>query len=166
MNAMRLFTNRRKEKKYERWAPMTGHFTVPEKPEILEKLSDVLERYKVRVARRLTEWSEFFSVATKKIGLVGFAIAVSAMCLSLMLSPFSEPVLRKVIVKPVEKHRAIVFPPGGASAISQEDFDKMISFKHILDSLIIHDPATYQILIRGRQSLVDSIDYLIRYRDQ
>ena len=141
--------------------------TVPAiEPLLLKKFNEFIERHKVRIARRLTTQSERVSVRTRKIMLIAFGLVVSAMSLSLIFTPAAKTPSRKTVDTPVAKHGAMVLPPGGAAAISQGDFQKMVSFMQILDSLKLHDQKTYEMIISDRKGLVDSIEYLIRYREQ
>ena len=55
----------------------------------------------------------------------------------------------------------IVPPETHEPVIAQEDLTMLMQFKSTLDSLYKFDRPTYEELLRGREGLLDSIDFLI-----
>ena len=86
---------------------------------------------------------------------------MAMLCLLTTIAPFTN--VKTVIPIPVEKIITTVTPPVEDPLLSPEDLDMLRDFKHVMDSLKIHDPETYQDILQGRQGLLDSVELLLRW---
>lgn len=139
-----------------------------QKPEWIDKSNEWTQTRKIAIAIWLTRLSEKLTQRGKKTFLIIFAFVVSAICLFLILAPFtvSRGTSANRLPGNDKKHNKTTPPPlTNAPVISEGDLNTMIKFRRTLDSLKRHDPDTYNSLTQGRQGLIDSIDFLIRFNE-
>lgn len=128
------------------------------------RLSDAIEKGKRAIAEFLGRTSERLSPNGKKLSLLFFGIVMGGVSLALITAPFRDsPINAYGLTKELSPPLTTVPIPPSDSIFSQEDYQLLIGFKHTLDSLKQYDPATYHELIKGREGLLDSINFLIRF---
>ncbi len=128
------------------------------------RLSDAIEKRKRAVAEFLGRTSERLSPNGKKLSLLFFGIVMGGVSLALITAPFRDsPVSAYGFTKELSPPSTTVPIQPSDSIFSQEDYQLLIGFKHTLDSLKQYDPATYHELIKGREGLLDSINFLLRF---
>jgi len=131
-------------------------------PGIGERLSVAIEKKKRDLANALGRASERLSPGGKKLSLLFFGIVMGGISLALIVRPFRDsPVNAYGFSKELHTPFTTVPIQPSDSLLSQEDFQLLIGLKHTLDSLKQHDPATYHELLKGREGLLDSINFLI-----
>lgn len=132
-------------------------------PRMWRKLSVAIEKKKSQLAEFLGRASEKLSSNEKKLALLFFGIVMGGISLTLIVRPFrNSPENTYGFSR--ELHEPITSIPiqPSDSVFSQGDYQLLIGYKHTLDSLKQHDPATYHELLKGREGLLDSINFLIR----
>lgn len=131
---------------------------------IWERLSGAIEKRKRMIADFLGRTSERLSPNGKKLSLLFFGIVMGGVSLTLITAPFrSSSINTYGFTKELSAPLTTVPVQPSDSVFSQEDYELLLGFKHTLDSLKQYDPATYHELIKGREGLLDSINFLIRF---
>lgn len=100
------------------------------------------------------------TLRSKKTIIVCFAILVTTLSGTIIIRPFLEGKQTLSFALPMQ----IAQPPTAnfpQEIFSEEDYLLLMQFKHTLDSLKKYDPQVYQDIIRDRQGLVDSLEYLV-----
>lgn len=154
MNLFKHFSS--KDKDHERQAPS-----------LHERLASQTKEQKQRLAGFLSRQAERIPNNAKKSILLVFGACMCALCLFMIATPFrtGKPLLN-LAPKPSENFN-VLLPQYPENSISHGDYALLVSFRKTLDSLRLHDPAVFQTILKERQGLVDSLDFLIRiYRDQ
>lgn len=82
--------------------------------------------------------------------------------LGLIFRPFLNSKAGSFTIPEGMKTTITIVPPYSREpVISQEDLQMLMEFKSTLDSLYQFDRPTYEELLRGREGLLDSINFLI-----
>ena len=126
------------------------------------KLTQKAEQGKRTVADYLAQQSEKLSPSKRKFTFLFLGVAMAGICLSFLVNPFQQtgpknyflPSQASTPTMPVPIHEA-------DSAFSAQDYQTLVAFKHTLDSLKQTNPAGYEDLMKGREGLLDSINFLI-----
>ncbi len=113
------------------------------------------------VAKRMNNRLSKVSTRTKKYWLIVTGCSMAMLCLLTTIAPFTN--VKTVTPIPVEKIITTVIPPVEDPLLSPEDLDMLRDFKHVMDSLKIHDLETYQGILQGREGLLDSVELLLRW---
>jgi|APTNR8051073442_1049403.scaffolds.fasta_scaffold04610_3 hypothetical protein len=120
---------------------------------LLRKLADYLRRQ-----------SEKLSSSQKKLALALFGLLMGGICLTLTIRPFYYSSASEFNLPEGMTTKARVIPPAEREAMfSEEDFLMLMKFKSTLDSLYKTDRPVYNELLRGREGLLDSINFLIDF---
>lgn len=120
---------------------------------LLRKLSDYLRTQ-----------SEKLSSSQKKLALALFGLLMGGICLTLTIRPFYYSSASEFNLPEGMTTKAQVIPPAEREAMfSEEDYLMLMKFKSALDSLYKADRPVYDELLRGREGLLDSINYLIDF---
>lgn len=132
-------------------------------PGAWEKLAAIIEKRKRQLAEFLGTKSERLSARGKKVALLFFGIVMGGVSLALITKPFRDSTSVDYSFTRM-RHTPVPIPSGepSDSLFSREDYELLIGYKQTLDSLKKYDPATYHELLKGREGLIDSIDFLIR----
>lgn len=120
------------------------------------------------VLRKFTDYlrtqSEKLSLSQKKLALVIFGLLMGGICLTLTIRPFYYSSESEFNLPEGMTTKALVIPPAEREAMfSEEDFLMLMKFKSTLDSLYKTDRPVYDDLLRGREGLLDSINFLIDF---
>lgn len=134
---------------------------------IRKKIEQEVESRKQELSGFLSKQSERLSPRGKKILLLVFGIILGGAGLLLITQPFRHTTSTLSIASPPSEGPAIIILDHPEDLISHGDYQLLVGFRKTLDSLKLHDPYTYQSLLRERQGLIDSLDFLIRlYQDR
>ena len=110
----------------------------------------------------LSRQSEKLSSQQKKLSLLFFGILMGGISLGLIFRPFLNSESGSFTIPEGMKTTITIVPPETREpVIAQEDLTMLMQFKSTLDSLYKFDRPTYEELLRGREGLLDSIDFLI-----
>ncbi len=135
--------------------------TPADKEETKPKLSEKIDRLKRYIAAFLGKQSEKLSSQQKKLSLLFFGILMGCISLELIVRPFLSSDSGSFTIPEGMKTTITIVPPDTREpVISLEDLQMLIEFKSTLDSLYKFDRPTYEELLRGREGLLDSIDFL------
>ncbi|HPM29960.1 MAG TPA: hypothetical protein PLJ60_06465 [Chryseolinea sp.] len=133
-----------------------------EKDSTKQKLSEKIDRLKRYLATFLSRQSEKLSSQQKKLSLLFFGILMGGISLRLIFRPFLNSESGSFTIPEGMKTTITIVPPETHEpVIAQEDLTMLMQFKSTLDSLYKFDRPTYEELLRGREGLLDSIDFLI-----
>lgn len=131
-------------------------------PGVWEKLSGAIENKKRQLAEFLGRKSEKLSPQGKKLSLLFFGVVMGGICLALIVKPFQDsPANAYGFSKELSAPLLTVPRQQADSAFSREDYKMLLGFKQTIDSLKQYDPTTYNELLKGREGLLDSINFLI-----
>lgn len=128
------------------------------------KINDKIENAKRQLANRLGAASEQYSPKTKKWTLVIAGLCCASVCLLVMTLPFMEPQKGKL------NQNAVIPPviglPQPGPLLTHKDQEVLQGFIQTMDSLKRVDRNTYHNAIKGREGMIDSILFLLRYSGQ
>jgi hypothetical protein len=131
-----------------------------------DRINDKINSKKKKIADFLSAKSERLSVSRKKLLLVTFGIVMGGTSLYLLTTPFHATTKVISIAPSPSETPQVIIPDRPENLISHGDYELLVGFRQTLDSLRLYDPFTYQLLLRERQGLIDSLDFLIRlYHD-
>ncbi len=127
-----------------------------------EKMVGMLNSFLRKFSDYLKTQSEKLSSSQKKLALALFGLLMGGICLALTIRPFYSSPVSEFNLPEGMTTKAFVIPPAEREAMfSEEDYLMLMKFKSTLDSLYKTDRPVYDGLLRGREGLVDSIDFLI-----
>jgi len=126
-------------------------------------LGEKFEKRMRHLADLLNSASNRLSLQSQKRIVILLGIVMACICTEMIMDPFRRP-FQDLYRMPVEYHTPVtVVPPDSLeSVLSQQDYKMLLDFKHTMDSLKTDDPTSYEQILQGRESLMDSIDFLIR----
>lgn len=132
------------------------------KPALWERLSGIIDKKKHQLAEFLGRQSEKLTPQGKKLSLLFFGIVMGGISLALIVKSFRDsPTNAYGFSKEISKPIFIIPLHQADSMFSREDYEVLLGFKQTIDSLKRYDPTTYEELLKGREGLVDSINFLI-----
>lgn len=135
-----------------------------EEASVKEKLVGSINVLLRKLADYLRTQSEKLSSSQKKLALALFGLLMSGICLTLTIRPFYYSSASEFNLPEGMTTKAQVIPPAEREAMfSEEDYLMLMKFKSTLDSLYKTDRPVYDDLLRGREGLLDSINYLIDF---
>jgi len=138
-----------------------------QRPSLNERINQKIDSKKKELADFLSMQSERLSVSRKKLLLVTFGIVMGGASLYLLTTPFHATTEVISIAPSPSETPQVIIQDRPENLISHGDYELLVGFRQTLDSLRLHDPFTYQSLLRERQGLIDSLDFLIRlYHDR
>lgn len=133
-----------------------------EEVSVKEKLVGSMNSMLRKFADYLKTQSEKLSLSQKKLALAIFGLLMGGICLTLTIRPFYYSSASEINLPEGMTTKALVIPPAEREAMfSEEDFLMLMKFKSTLDSLYKTDRPVYDDLLRGREGLLDSINFLI-----
>ncbi len=136
--------------------------SLAEKEATKQKLPEKIDQLKRYLASFLGRQSEKLSSQQKKLSLLFFGILMGGISLGLIFRPFINSESGSFTIPEGMKTTITIVPPETHEPIIvQEDLQMLLEFKSTLDSLYKFDRPTYEELLRGREGLLDSIDFLI-----
>lgn len=127
-----------------------------------EKLVGSMNSLLRKLADYLRVQSEKLSSSQKKLVLAIFGLFIGGVYLTLTIRPFYYSSAKEFNLPEGMTTKALVMPPTEREAIfSEEDYLMLMKFKSTLDSLYKKDRPVYDELLRGREGLLDTINFLI-----
>ncbi|MEO7988609.1 MAG: hypothetical protein ABI663_03650 [Chryseolinea sp.] len=127
-----------------------------------EKVASKINSLLRKLADYLKAQSEKLSSSQKKLALALFGLLMGGICLTLTIRPFYSSPASEFNLPEGMTSKALVIPPAEREAMfSEEDYLMLMKFKSTLDSLYKTDRPIYDELLRGREGLLDSINFLI-----
>lgn len=136
--------------------------TDQKRPTVWEQLSQTIDNHQRQLAAYIGRQSEKLSRQTKTFLLLAFAIVIGGISLTLVIRSFQDSPAKTLIIPLGIKTPALVKPHQYAGPLlSGDEYKILIDFKQTLDSLKTYDRATYDELLKGREGLLDSINFLI-----
>lgn len=122
------------------------------------KTIERIEHLKRNVAAILSKAINGLSSKSKRRLLLAAGCVVTCVCLFMITTPFHQRGTGFIIPRG-NIPRAIIPPE---PIMSKEDFEMLLDFKVIMDSLKIYDGKTYTEILQGHQGLLDSVEMLLR----
>lgn len=133
-----------------------------EEVSVKEKLVGSMNSLLRKFADYLKIQSEKLSLSQKKLALALFGLLIGGVCLTLTIRPFYYSSANEINLPEGMTTEARVIPPAEREAMfSEEDYLMLMKFKSTLDSLYKKDRPVYDELLRGREGLLDTINFLI-----
>lgn len=126
----------------------------------LGRLIQSIEMKKRAFANFLSQHYEPLSKRNKKLSLLAFGMVMGGVSLYLILSPFAGAPDSWSFSEKTEIPKPIIRQPT-EPLVTKEEHDLLVSYRSTLDSLKLHDPVSYEILLSNRQGLIDSLNFLI-----
>lgn len=131
---------------------------------VKEKLVASINVLLRKLADYLRMQSEKLSSSQKKLALALFGLLMGGICLTLTIRPFYYSSTNEFSLPEGMTTAARVIPPAEREAMfSEEDFLMLMKFKSTLDSLYKTNRPVYDDLLRGREGLLDSINFLMEF---
>jgi hypothetical protein len=131
---------------------------------VKEKLVGSINLLLRKLADYLRTQSEKLSSSQKKLALALFGLLMGGICLTLTIRPFYYSSTNEFSLPKGMTTVARVIPPAEREAMfSEEDYLMLMKFKSTLDSLYKTDRPVYDDLLRGREGLLDSINFLMEF---
>lgn len=131
---------------------------------VKEKLVASINVLLRKLADYLRMQSEKLSSSQKKLALALFGLLMGGTCLTLTIRPFYYSSTNEFSLPEGMTTAARVIPPAEREAMfSEEDFLMLMKFKSTLDSLYKTNRPVYDDLLRGREGLLDSINFLMEF---
>jgi hypothetical protein len=125
------------------------------------RLSRRIEKGKRKLADFLNRQSERLSVNGKKTALICFGVIVTLVSVMMIIEPFRNKMTHAATFFPAQIEAPSVPKPFSDDVFSEEDYLLLTGFKKMLDSLKRHDPQVYHEVLKGRDGLLDSVNFLI-----
>lgn len=123
----------------------------------LEKSEALLKALTERVNRQLSH----LPPKIQKRSFIAAGCVVASLCLFMVVSPFTTKDNDTQIV-PRGESSTVVVPPIDP-LLSTSDLMMLQDFKQVMDSLKIYDKKTFREILQGREGLLDTVEFLLRW---
>lgn len=123
----------------------------------LEKSEALLKVLMERLNRQLSQ----LPPKVQKRSFITAGCVVASLCLFMVVSPFTTKDNDTQIV-PRGESSTVIVPPIDP-LLSTSDLMMLQDFKQVMDSLKIYDKKTFREILQGREGLLDTVEFLLRW---
>lgn len=121
-----------------------------------------LDQKKRYTADFLSQQMERLPTTGKRIVVLVFGVIMCSATVLVVVRSFSASHQNENVAPKPSDHAKPLIEDYTGNLISHGDYELLVGFRKTLDSLRLHDPMIYQNLLRERQGLIDSLDFLIK----